>query len=59
MTRATSLAREKGKPYMVCEIDHEDTRKLAVYPLAYADDPEFEAFDGLISVIAYPDGSID
>jgi hypothetical protein len=44
---------------MVCEIDHEDTRRLEVHPHSYADDVEFEAFDGMVSVVAYPDGSID
>ena len=58
-SRAQELARDNGEPYMVCEIDHQETRRLAVHPLSYADDPEFQAFDGLISVIAYPDGSID
>jgi len=58
-TRAQELARDRGEPYMVCEMDHEDSRRLQVHPLSYADEPEFQAFAGMISVIAYPDGSID
>jgi len=57
--RAEILARNNGAPYMVAEIDYEDTRRRATYPLAYEDDPEFEAFDGRILAVAYPDGTVE
>ena len=57
--RAELLAHVRGEPYMVCEIDHEDSRRLEVHPLAYEEDPEFEAFEGEIAVVIYPDGTIE
>jgi hypothetical protein len=59
IARARELARDTDQPYIVAEIDHEDTRLLEIHPLAYADSPEFVAFDGVVVVIAYPDGTIE
>ncbi len=63
--RAVVRAKETGRPFMVCLMDtdgeHDDRRDrvLKVYPHEYADDAEFEAFDGEVRAIAYPDGSVE
>ena len=57
--RACFQAAERGEDWMVCEIDHQDDRRLEAHPLDYRDDPEFEAFCGEIVMIFYPDGTTD
>lgn len=59
VSRALNMARAANVPYMVAELDHEDTRRQSVHPYSYANYDEFYAFDGKILVIGYPDGSTD
>ncbi|KKN16591.1 hypothetical protein LCGC14_0974310 [marine sediment metagenome] len=57
--RAHELARRIDGPAMVYRIDHEDTDRLAVGRLDYSDEPEFDAFDGRILTVVWPDGTIE
>jgi len=55
ISRAFSRAKATGVPYMVCEIDHDDTRRQEVHPLDYAERDEFHAFGGVILAVCDPD----
>ena len=54
---AVSAARAFGYPWMICEMDYEDSRRKYLRPLRYSNEDEFYAFDGRILSIGYPDGS--
>lgn len=57
--KAASKARETGEAHVVATIDHEEGRRVCVYPLEYAETaPEFEAFEGKILAIVEPDGAV-
>lgn len=58
-TVACVRAAETGEVQMVYQIDHDDRRVTRIGELAYADDPEFDAFDGEIIAVCYPDGFVE
>ena len=57
--KALTLAKRTGEPAAVCEIDHDEDRATRVYRLDYTTTGEFDAFDGRILAVVYPDGMIE
>jgi hypothetical protein len=57
--KAKRLAREKGYPFAVIEIDSSyDSRRVVVCPNDYTYTAEYEAFDGVLIAECHPDGDV-
>jgi hypothetical protein len=53
--RARVRCAETKKTYIVIEIDKEDYREITIRKEEYLNDPEFEAFDGVVLAEVYLD----
>lgn len=59
MTEMVRRARKYDEPWMLCEMDYEDTKRNFLRPLSYSQEDEFIAFDGRILAIGYQDGTVE
>lgn len=56
---AKQRANDSGSDYAVVAMDSGDDRVMRVVSAAYADDPEFEYFEGRVLVYVSPDDPAD
>jgi len=59
LIRARQLARQHNRPYMIYLVDHEEGQAVRIAEYEYALEPEFQAFDGEVLAIIYPDGEVE
>jgi gamma-glutamyl:cysteine ligase YbdK (ATP-grasp superfamily) len=52
--QAQKHADHYGVAYMICTMDDGEDRGWHIRPLSYADDVEFEAFDGVVELVIEP-----
>lgn len=59
LPQARKHVKAYGVSYMIFTIDDGEQRGWHIRPLSYADDPEFEAFEGKIELIVHPEGDLE
>lgn len=59
LAQAKTRAKNEDQAFAVIRIDEGLTTRLKVVREDYVDEPEFQAFDGKIIFIVYPNGSIE